>query len=186
MGGHAVTSRRVFYESFFSFFFSVGVRSAPRSSVPPTTRVGFSSFSTVESPRTASVTDKPRLPPLKAANNRLDPWNGWEEPWSRGAPGEPLACPRDLSHGEEHDEGCCISACLSAHPWPAAPPPRQRVNSGRCAGVAGVLDRAELGKSHGVNAGRARGRNQAAQLDHPLAWNTGTNSTVSSELSSGG
>ena len=31
----------------------------------------------------------------------------------------------DPSHGEERGEGCCVSACLSAHPWRATPPPRQ-------------------------------------------------------------
>ena len=35
------------------------------------------------------------------------------------------------------------------------------------------------GKSHGVDAGRARGRKpHNSQLDHPLAWNAGTNTRV--------
>ena len=42
---------------------------------------GFSGFSTVESPRTAGVTDKPRPPPL-SREQQIGIGTGGEEPWS--------------------------------------------------------------------------------------------------------
>ena len=61
--------------------------------------------------------------PRSAANSRL----GLERVGMTLVPGVIRAgqwvVVADPSHGEERGKGCCVSACLSAHPWRAAPPP---------------------------------------------------------------
>ena len=68
----------------------------------------------------------------------------------------------DPSHGEERGEGCCVSACLSAHPWRATPPPRQP-KMGGCAGSAG--------RAGGCAEGQGAQLNSNIQAE--LGWGTG-------------
>ena len=81
--------------------------------------------------------------PRSAANSRL----GLERVGMTLVPGVIRAgqwvVVADPSHGEERGRGCCVSACLSAHPWRAAPPPRQPANRAVC-GPGGCAGGAEL------------------------------------------
>ena len=84
---------------------------------------GFSGFSTVKSHPNFRCYRQTLPVPSPAPKQPRRAWLGGTNPGPRGHRGGPTASPRDPSPREECGGGCCVSACLSAHPRRAALPP---------------------------------------------------------------
>ena len=87
-------------------------------------------------------------------------WTGGTNPGPRGHRGGPTASPRDPSPREECGGGCCVSACLSAHPRRPAFPPSPSSRSCDCT-MCVKRTRVMLGSSGG------RGRRAPYRIPYP-------------------
>jgi hypothetical protein len=153
-------------------------------STPPTSALsGFSGFSTVRPhPNCRCYRQTPPVPtPAPKQPGRA--WTGGTNPGPRGHRGGPTASPCDPSPREECGGGCCVSACLSAHPRRAAFPPSS--SSQPC-------DRTirKLHISHAWQLGRARATSTvsytlpAYNYKYGTTIRHGTRSAVSSGVAS--